>query len=305
MIRNLCEIIIVKTRHPIMKHSIKRKNYDKIRVMNQAIKINNLKYNYDSKQTLFHDFNLEIESGQWVALVGHNGSGKSTLAKLILGLIESESGEISVFGEKLSIDTVHHVREQIGMVFQNPDNQFVGATVADDVAFGLENKQLPSSDMPQVIDEALTIVGMQDFKDREPHMLSGGQKQRVALASVLALQPKIIILDEATAMLDPDGRATIMKTLQNLKLKFGSELTLITITHDMDEAILADRVVVINDGQLILDGEPSDVFSQYDILRQNGLELPFVVELEAQLKPQPDGYLNERELIQWLSHLKK
>ena len=142
--------------------------------MTQAIKINNLKYTYDDKDTVFDDFNLEINAGQWLALVGHNGSGKSTLAKLILGLIEADNGTITVFGEQLRIDTVHHVREQIGMVFQNPDNQFVGATVADDVAFGLENKEMPSSDMPNVIDEALTIVGMQDFKDREPHMLSGG-----------------------------------------------------------------------------------------------------------------------------------
>ena len=200
---------------------------------------------------------------------------------------------------------MHHVREQIGMVFQNPDNQFVGATVADDVAFGLENKEMASIEMPSVIDKALTIVGMQNFKDREPHMLSGGQKQRVALASVLALQPKIIILDEATAMLDPDGRATIMATLQHLKQQFGAELTLITITHDMDEAVLADRVVVINDGQLVLDGSPSDVFGQYDVMHRNGLELPFVGELAVRLDSKPDGYLDERELIQWLSHLKK
>ncbi|CAM3090899.1 energy-coupling factor transporter ATPase [Leuconostoc gasicomitatum] len=273
--------------------------------MTQAIKINNLKYTYDDKDTVFDDFNLEINAGQWLALVGHNGSGKSTLAKLILGLIEADNGTITVFGEQLRIDTVHHVREQIGMVFQNPDNQFVGATVADDVAFGLENKEMLSSDMPNVIDEALTIVGMQDFKDREPHMLSGGQKQRVALASVLALQPKIIILDEATAMLDPDGRATVMATLQDLKQRFGSELTLITITHDMNEAMLADRVVVINDGQLILDGAPSEVFSQYDVMHHNGLELPFVGELAVRLDPKPDGYLDERELIKWLSDLKK
>ena len=152
--------------------------------MTQAIKINNLKYNYDDNDTVFDGFNLSIEAGQWLALVGHNGSGKSTLAKLILGLIEANDGIITVFGEQLRIDTVHHVREQIGMVFQNPDNQFVGATVADDVAFGLENKEMPSSEMPAVIDEALKIVGMQNFKDREPHMLSGGQKQHSPMLRV-------------------------------------------------------------------------------------------------------------------------
>lgn len=273
--------------------------------MTQAIKIDNLKYSYNNDQVLFNDFDLAIDAGQWVALVGHNGSGKSTLAKLILGLISANSGNISVFGETLTIDTVHHVREQIGMVFQNPDNQFVGATVADDVAFGLENKQIPSIEMPRMIDEALSIVDMLDFKDREPHMLSGGQKQRVALASVLALHPKIIILDEATAMLDPDGRATIMRTLQDLKARFGRDITLVTITHDMDEAILADRVVVINDGQLILDGTPASVFSQYNIMHQNGLELPFAGELVAKLHTKPKSYLDERELIQWLSRLNK
>ncbi|MGX7051344.1 energy-coupling factor transporter ATPase [Leuconostoc palmae] len=273
--------------------------------MTKAIKINNLNYNYNEDHTLFEDFNLSIEEGQWVALVGHNGSGKSTLAKLILGLMVANSGKICVFDEQLTTDTVYHVREQIGMVFQNPDNQFVGATVADDVAFGLENKQIPNKEMAKTIDEALAVVGMQDFKNREPHTLSGGQKQRVALASVLALKPKIIILDEATAMLDPDGRDTVMRTLKLLKAQFGSELTLITITHDMDEAALADRVVVINDGQLILDGEPEDVFKQTNLIHENGLELPFSAELVASLQHKPKHYLNERELIQWLSNLNK
>ena len=159
--------------------------------------------------------------------------------------------------------------------------------------------------MPKRIDDALTVVGMQGFKDREPHTLSGGQKQRVALASVLALTPKIIILDEATAMLDPDGRETVMATLQDLKVRFGDALTLITITHDMDEAALADRVVVINDGQLILDGTPEAVFSQRQVMHDNGLELPFAGELAAQLTPTPEQYLDERELIQWLSRSKK
>ena len=273
--------------------------------MTKAIKINNLKYSYDSDQNLFDDFNLDIETGEWVALVGHNGSGKSTLAKLILGLIAATGGTISVFDDILSPETVYRIREQIGMVFQNPDNQFVGATVADDVAFGLENKQVASIEMPRLIEEALTIVDMQAFKDREPHMLSGGQKQRVALANVLALKPKIIILDEATAMLDPAGRQMVMATLTSLRERFGKALTLITITHDMDEAALADRVVVINDGQLILDGTPHQVFSQQTMLRDSGLELPFSGELASQLHNHPEKYLDERELIQWLSDLSK
>lgn len=268
--------------------------------MTKAITINNLTYQYDD-QDLFDGFNLSVEAGEWVALVGHNGSGKSTLAKLIVGLIVANGGDIDVFGERLTVDSVNDIRAQIGMVFQNPDNQFVGATVADDVAFGLENIELPSDEMPQRIDEALHTVGMENFKEREPHTLSGGQKQRVALASVLALGPKIIILDEATAMLDPEGRATIMTTLQNLKAQFGAELTLITITHDMDEAALADRIVVINDGRLILDGSPDIVFSKSQTMHDNGLELPFAGELTARLTVKPEKYLDERELIHWLS----
>ncbi|MGO1337189.1 MAG: energy-coupling factor transporter ATPase [Leuconostoc fallax] len=269
--------------------------------MENAIKINNLTYQYQNQTTLFQNFNLTIDPGQWVALVGHNGSGKSTLAKLIMGLLTPTQGEITVFNQVLSESTVNDVRSQIGMVFQNPDNQFVGATVADDVAFGLENNEIDTKLMPKMIAKTLEIVGMSEYQDREPHTLSGGQKQRVALASVLALQPKIIILDEATAMLDPEGRQAVMATLTQLKEQFGDALTLVTITHDMDEAALADRVVVINDGQLILDGTPAQVFSEADVLHHNGLGLPFSGEVVAHLNQKPKKYLNESELISWLS----
>ncbi|WP_242977397.1 ATP-binding cassette domain-containing protein, partial [Fructobacillus ficulneus] len=169
--------------------------------MTNAITINNLKYGYPDQASLFQDFSLTVPAGQWLAIVGHNGSGKSTLAKLILGLLEAQDGEITVFDQRLTVESLAAVRGQVGMVFQNPDNQFVGATVADDVAFGLENQQIPAEEMPALITAALKQVGMEDFADREPHTLSGGQKQRVALASILALKPKVIILDEATAML--------------------------------------------------------------------------------------------------------
>lgn len=273
--------------------------------MEKAITIKNLKYQYDQNQPLFDGLNLNIEQGQWVALVGHNGSGKSTLAKLILGLLVADEGEIAVRGQTLSEDSVDEIRSQIGMVFQNPDNQFVGATVADDVAFGLENLEVPSEAMPAKIQAALEVVGMEEFTDREPHHLSGGQKQRVALASVLALEPKIIILDEATAMLDPDGRQMVQATLKKLKQLYGSELTLITITHDMDEASLADRVVVVNDGQLVMDGQPNQVFAQGATLAKIGLELPFSMQLIQRLDPRPQNYMNQQELLAWLSPLNK
>ncbi|WEV55154.1 energy-coupling factor transporter ATPase [Leuconostocaceae bacterium ESL0723] len=274
--------------------------------MMDAIKIDNLAYHYEDQAPLFKNFNLTIQAGDWVALVGHNGSGKSTLAKLILGLLERDDGEITVYDLPLTEENLGKAREKMGMVFQNPDNQFVGATVADDVAFGLENQQVPSEDMPPKIEAALKTVGMAAFADREPHYLSGGQKQRVALASILALQPKIIILDEATAMLDPQGRAAVLQTLKDLKETYGDQLTLIMITHDMDEASLADRVVVLDDGQLVLDGTPAEVFEAGDQkLKDLGLGLPFSVQVSQALQVQPPHYLNQQELLQWLLTLNK
>lgn len=272
--------------------------------MTNAITINNLTYGYPDQDPLFHDFDLEVQEGQWLSIVGHNGSGKSTLAKLILGLLEANSGTISIFGQQLTVETLAEARAQVGMVFQNPDNQFVGATVADDVAFGLENRQVPSEEMPKMIEAALKQVGMTDFADREPHTLSGGQKQRVALASVLALKPKVIILDEATAMLDPAGKSAVLQTLKDLKNQYQDQLTLIVITHDMAEAALADRVVVINDGQLAFDERPQDLFVQGQALKELGLDQPFESQLAQALPKAPNQYLTKQELAAWLSTLK-
>ncbi|USS92583.1 energy-coupling factor transporter ATPase [Fructobacillus americanaquae] len=272
--------------------------------MKNAITINNLTYGYPDQDPLFHGFDLAVQEGQWLSIVGHNGSGKSTLAKLILGLLEANSGIIRVFDQELTVATLAEVREQVGMVFQNPDNQFVGATVADDVAFGLENRQVPSEEMPAMIEAALKQVGMADFADREPHTLSGGQKQRVALASVLALKPKVIILDEATAMLDPAGKSAVLQTLKDLKHHHQDQLTLIVITHDMAEAALADRLVVINDGQLALDDRPQDLFVQGQALKELGLDQPFESQLAQALPKPPNQYLTKQELAAWLSTLK-
>ncbi|MBS9339041.1 energy-coupling factor transporter ATPase [Fructobacillus sp. M2-14] len=273
--------------------------------MTNAITIKNLTYSYPESGDLFKDFSMKVEEGEWLAIVGHNGSGKSTLAKLILGLLDFKEGDIHVFGTKLTEKTLTEVRSQIGMVFQNPDNQFVGATVADDVAFGLENRQMPSIEMPARIEQALKQVGMEDFADREPHTLSGGQKQRVALASVLALQPKVIILDEATAMLDPEGKQAVMSTLRELKEKHGSGLTLIMVTHDMEEAQEADRVAVIDDGELLYDEEPNALFQRGAELKKLGLAQPFAVEMSQALGvPAEETKNNIVELVNWLSQSK-
>lgn len=270
--------------------------------MTKAIKINNLKYSYDSDQNLFDDFNLDIETGEWVALVGHNGSGKSTLAKLILGLIAATGGTISVFDDILSPETVYRIREQIGMVFQNPDNQFVGSTVQDDVAFGLENIGLPRDEMIIRIDDALKRVGMEDFKLMEPSRLSGGQKQRVAIAGVLALRPQIIVLDEATSMLDPKGRQEVLNTVKSIKEE--SKMTVISITHDINEANEADRIFVMNKGKIQYVERPEVIFKLGDELIDLGLTVPFAEQLKNKLSTRglnvPDEYMSEERLVEWL-----
>ncbi|MBS9336795.1 energy-coupling factor transporter ATPase [Fructobacillus papyrifericola] len=272
--------------------------------MTDAITIKNLTYSYPEQGGLFQDFSLSVKEGEWLAIVGHNGSGKSTLAKLILGLLDFEEGRIKVFDQVLSEQTLAAVRSTVGMVFQNPDNQFVGATVADDVAFGLENRQIPSLEMPAKIEKALKQVGMNAYADREPHTLSGGQKQRVAMASVLALEPKVIILDEATAMLDPEGKQAVLQNLKELKARYQDELTLIMITHDMEEAAMADRVAVIDDGKLIFDEKPETLFLKGERLRELGLTQPFAMALREQLGIQNPAYQTTQELVAWLSTLK-
>ena len=200
--------------------------------MKNIIEVRNLKYKYDSESENYtlNDVSFQVKKGEWLSIVGHNGSGKSTTVRLIDGLLEAESGDIIISGDKLTAENVWEKRRQIGMVFQNPDNQFVGATVEDDVAFGLENQGLDYDLMVERVQQALELVGMQDFKEREPARLSGGQKQRVAVAGVVALRPDIIILDEATSMLDPEGRLDLIQTVK--KIKDSNQLTVISITHD-------------------------------------------------------------------------
>lgn len=273
--------------------------------MTPIISLSHVDYAYPNSETLaLHDLSLTIEKGEWVAVIGHNGSGKSTFAKLLNYLLAPTKGEIKINGVIANEDNMWTIRDMVGMVFQNPDNQFVGATVADDVAFGMENRSVAREEMIKRVDDALTEVQMMPFADREPARLSGGQKQRVAIASVLALQPKILILDEATAMLDPKGRREMITLVRDLKARMGRELTVISITHDIDEAASADRVMVINDGELIETGIPSDIFANAAQLRRFGLAVPFAEQLKEKLRQRgitvPNEYLTTEGLVTWL-----
>lgn len=274
--------------------------------MENIIEVKNLNYRYDHKSEdyILKDVSFHVKQGEWLSIVGHNGSGKSTTVRLIDGLLEAESGDIIISGDKLTADNVWEKRRQIGMVFQNPDNQFVGATVEDDVAFGLENQGMDYPMMVKRVHEALELVGMQNFKEREPARLSGGQKQRVAIAGVVALQPDIIILDEATSMLDPEGRLELIRTVKEIKDK--NHLTVISITHDLDEISLSDRVLVMKNGQVESTATPRELFSRPD-LEDLGLDQPFVNQVKAAMIQTgltlPETYLTEKELQEQLWEL--
>ena len=235
----------------------------------KAIEIKDLTFGYSKKRTILNNLNLEIEEGEYVVLLGHNGSGKSTLAKLIIGLLEANKGTISVNGIILDEKSVYKIRENVGIVFQNPDNQFVGVTVKDDIAFGLENRKVESEDIKKRVLEVSTIVGMESELERNPEELSGGQKQRVAIASVLAFRPNIIIFDEATSMLDPSGVKEVLETIRSLVGK----ITILSITHNLIEAKDADRVIVLDKGKIVLDGKPEEVFKEKDLLKQANLDI--------------------------------
>lgn len=275
--------------------------------MSEVIKIKNLTYRYDEEQSkpTLDNLNLTIEAGQWVALIGHNGSGKSTLTKLLDGLLVADQGQIEVADLVLNEETVWDVRANIGIVFQNPDNQFVGADVEGDVAFGLENQGTEHAEMVKRVTDALEAVNMSAFAKKQPEHLSGGQKQRVAIAGVLALRPKIIIFDEATSMLDPKGRREIVQMMQQLNHEEG--FTVISITHDIDEAALTDRIIVLNDGVITLDGQPTEVFQHAQELEAMGLGLPYSEQLKQALKAEglatPSQYLDEEGMVDWLWQL--
>ncbi|WP_077620239.1 energy-coupling factor ABC transporter ATP-binding protein [Bacillus sinesaloumensis] len=262
--------------------------------------VDQISYRYpENTKSALEDLSFSVQKGEWLAIVGHNGSGKSTLARILNGLLLPHTGTVTIDGIKLSEDTIWDIRRKIGMVFQNPDNQFVGTTVKDDIAFGMENNGIPRDTMAARIERVIDLVNMNDFLEHEPHQLSGGQKQRVAIAGVLAVQPDLIILDEATSMLDPLGRTEVIETIREIKNE--SLITVMSITHDLEEAARADRIIVMNQGQLFAEGKPEDIFALGDKLVEIGLDLPFSVKVSKKLRaigvPLSKNHITEEGLV--------
>lgn len=267
----------------------------------EIVSVQNVKFRYSTDgDWALQDVSFPIYKGEWLAIVGHNGSGKSTLAKILNGLLMHESGSVFVEGIELTKDSIWDIRKRVGMVFQNPDNQFVGTTVRDDVAFGLENNGIPREEMIKRINDSIEMVRMSEYMNHEPHRLSGGQKQRVAIAGVLALKPAVMILDEATSMLDPMGRKEVIETVRSLQQQTG-QMSVISITHDLEEVTQADRVIVMNRGQLYAEGTPEEIFELGDQLVSLGLDLPFTVKLSQLLMQKgvqlSKSHLKQRDLV--------
>ena len=266
-----------------------------IQCMN-IIELENVRFRYGKQngKNVIDGVSLSVKEGEFVAVIGHNGSGKSTLAKLLNGLLTPTEGKVTIDGKStLDDDSIYEIRKTVGVVFQNPDNQMVATIIEDDVAFGPENIGCSSEEIGRRIDWALKSVDMEQYRRREPFKLSGGQKQRVAIAGILAIKPRVLVLDEATAMLDPPGREEIMRVVSALRKQTG--MTVITITHFMDEAIKADKVIVMNDGKAVMSGTPGEVFERADELTSYGLDLPHAAYIAAKLRA--DGMKISREAL--------
>lgn len=246
------------------------------------IRVNDLDYSYSQQDHALKGISFEVKDQEWLSILGHNGSGKSTISKLLVGILAPQKGSIYYDDIELTEKTVDKIRNRVGIVFQNPDNQFVGVNVKYDIAFGLENRCVPRSEMQKLIVEYATKVGMQDYLLREPQTLSGGQKQRVAIAGILALNTDVIILDEATSMLDPHGTREIIALIKELKEKYHK--TIITITHDLDLARLSDRIIVMKEGNIIADDVPGKIFGQSDLLKSSKLDMPFNLKLYKEVE---------------------
>lgn len=258
----------------------------------KKIDIEHLSFSYDEQIKALDDVSFSIEEGSYTVIVGHNGSGKSTIAKLMIGLMEAQSGIIRVDGTVLKEESVYDIRDKIGIVFQNPDNQFIGATVADDIAFGLENHQVPHDQMQAIIDEFAARVNMSKYLNSEPTKLSGGQKQRVAIAGVLAMRPQILIFDESTSMLDPQGKAEINALVKRIHEETG--ITIISITHDIEEMVSSDHVIVMKAGKVVMDGTPAEVLNNEEELIKMQLDIPFSLKFVNEMKKQ--GIVLKREI---------
>lgn len=246
------------------------------------LEIKNLSFSYDHEHPVIDDISLKVEKGSFVAVLGHNGSGKSTLAKLIVGLLDKSDGQIFFDDIEINQKNIKDLQSKTALVFQNPDNQFIGATVEDDIAFGLENKQFPHNKMQEEIEKFADSVNMLDYLKKEPTNLSGGQKQRVAIAGALILRPEVLILDEATSMLDPKGKSTVRKVIDRIH-KENPDLTIISITHDIDEALLADQVFILSHGKLVGNGKPQEILRDRKTLLDLKLEQPFIYRFEKKL----------------------
>lgn len=270
-----------------------------------AVEVSRLSFSYDGQNDVIKDVSFEIPKGSYTTIVGHNGSGKSTIAKLLIGLLKAKSGEIKILGNTLNEENVYSLRNHVGIVFQNPDNQFIGSTVADDIAFGLENHCVPQEQMQAIIEDVAARVNMSDFLDSEPTKLSGGQKQRVAIAGILAIAPDIIIFDESTSMLDPQGKASINEQIQ--KLHDERNITILSITHDMEEVAQSEYVIVLKDGKVEMQGTPKQIFEHKGKLKEMKLELPFALSFSEKLKNEgifKDSYCTLDEVVNELCQLR-
>lgn len=246
-----------------------------------AIRVSHLSFSYDGQTDVIKNVSFSIPKGSYTTIIGHNGSGKSTIAKLLIGLMEPKTGTIEILGKELNEASLYELRDHVGIVFQNPDNQFIGSTVADDIAFGLENHCVPQKEMQTIIEESAKKVGMQDYLNSEPTKLSGGQKQRVAIAGILAIEPEIIIFDESTSMLDPQGKASINKQIKALHSQ--KDRTILSITHDMEEVAQSDFVIVLKDGVVRLTGTPMEIFEHEKELEEMKLDIPFALKISKKL----------------------
>ena len=248
----------------------------------KALSIKDLSFGY-GEHVVLKNISLEVEQGSYVSLIGHNGSGKTTLAKLIVGLLPYEQGEITISDVLLSKENLTTIRNKVAIVFQNPDNQFIGITVEDDIAFSLENRNVPRDEMQKLVKEYAEKVGMSEYLSKEPAYLSGGQKQRVAIADALVINPDILILDEATSMLDPKGKREILDLIKKMRVD-NPELTIISITHDIEEALESDEVILLDKGEVVASGKPQDIFSNTKLVEEKHLEVPFVYKLKNEFK---------------------
>lgn len=270
-----------------------------------AVEVSHLSFSYDGQNDVIKDVSFEIPKGSYTTIVGHNGSGKSTIAKLLIGLLKAKSGEIKILGNTLNEENVYSLRNHVGIVFQNPDNQFIGSTVADDIAFGLENHCVPQEQIQAIIEDVAARVNMSDFLDSEPTKLSGGQKQRVAIAGILAIAPDIIIFDESTSMLDPQGKASINEQIQ--KLHDERNITILSITHDMEEVAQSEYVIVLKDGKVEMQGTPKQIFEHKGKLKEMKLEPPFALSFSEKLKNEgifKDSYCTLDEVVNELCQLR-